>query len=149
MDHKKNRFWAKVSWPLTYRKGWIIGNREGETLNHTLHVCIQHSIYEQVKFPEARADRFHQILKGGLDKKKYENHQFRRTQKSDCKNLYSINYFTPNEQIKILAGLTSPSLPFMNDVSDIYSLSTMLLFGSSELLKLLTIIIMQGTLLIC
>lgn len=105
MDHKKYSFWARVSWPLTYRKGWIIEKWEGETLNHTLHVCVQHSLYEQVKFPEARADRFLQILKGGLDRKKCENHQFRRTQKSDCKNLYSINYFVPNEQIKLLAAI--------------------------------------------
>lgn len=72
MDHKKS-FWARVSWPLTYKKGWLIEKRQGETLNHTLHVCVQRSLYEQVKFPEARAARFLQILKGGFDRKKCEN----------------------------------------------------------------------------
>lgn len=50
----------------------------------------------------------------------------------DLKSSYSINLFTHSEQRKTLAGLTRLSVPFMNDVTNICSLSTALLFVSQS-----------------
>lgn len=58
MDHKKWVFSQNFLAPNLQKK-WVIGHREGENLDNTLQVSIQRGIYEPVKFPEARADRFH------------------------------------------------------------------------------------------
>lgn len=107
---------------------------------HYSSVC-PHAIYDQVQFPEARADGSPELQKGTRGTMRTTAQWF-RTPESDLKNLYSINYFTSNEQIQIFAGLTCP-LNAIHDVSDICSLPTTLFFWFLRILKLLIIIITE------
>ena len=104
--------------------------------NYPLSVCTMWYNVTKCNFLSSGLMDFTRSSKGDLTGRTLRGSDLEELQ-LDFKNLYTINHFITNEQIKTLARLACLSAPFMNDATNIYSLTTALLFGFSELLKLL------------